>query len=72
LRSRLNIVVGERPLATFVYRCSATRLHVQGWAADDTSEHDGATYESVTCIACTRVHLVNPKTGKVMGEDDDE
>ncbi len=28
-------------------------------------------YESVTCLACTHVHLVNLKTGKVLGEEED-
>jgi hypothetical protein len=25
----------------------------------------------VTCLACTVVHLVNPKTGKVIAADDE-
>jgi len=25
----------------------------------------------VTCVVCRQVHLVNPFTGKVLGEDDD-
>jgi hypothetical protein len=28
--------------------------------------------EAVTCHACARMHLVNPKTGEVLGDDDDE
>jgi len=28
------------------------------------------TYEAVTCLACTRVHLVDPRTGKVLGADE--
>jgi hypothetical protein len=47
----------------FVYRCSATGLKVQGHVADDLID---TTYEPVTCIACGRVHLVNPKSGKVL------
>jgi hypothetical protein len=49
-------------------------LNVQGWTADDPelSEAGGEaeTYEAVTCVACTRVHMVDPKTGKVLGRDD--
>jgi len=37
---------------------------VQGWAADDLT--NGEIYEPVTCTACGRVHLVNPKSGKVL------
>jgi hypothetical protein len=48
----------------FVYRCPATGLKVQGHLADELL--DGETYESVTCTACGRVHLVNPKSGRVL------
>jgi hypothetical protein len=36
------------------------------------SESDPANlYEAVTCTACTRIHLVNPRTGRVLGADGD-
>ena len=38
------------------------------WSADETADDD--VYLSVTCLACTRVHLVNLKTGKVLGEEE--
>jgi hypothetical protein len=28
-------------------------------------------YEAITCLACKRVYLVNPKTGKLLGKDND-
>jgi hypothetical protein len=28
------------------------------------------SYEAVTCPACTRLHLVNKITGKILGERD--
>lgn len=43
---------------------------VQGFIAEKLP--DGDLFEPVTCTACTRIHLVNPKTGKVLGADDDE
>ncbi len=52
----------------FIYRCPITGLNVQGWIADDPSE-DGETYEPIACTACTRVHSVNLKSGKVLGDD---
>jgi hypothetical protein len=54
----------------FVYRCPVTGLHVQGLVPDD-DESDGAgdTFEGIDCLACGGVHFVNPKTGKLMGED---
>ncbi|HTV28347.1 MAG TPA: hypothetical protein VMF32_11245 [Xanthobacteraceae bacterium] len=38
----------------------------------EATEYDDDSYEAVTCLACRRVHLVNPKTGTVLGEDDDK
>jgi hypothetical protein len=54
----------------FLYCCPNTGLNVQGWVADDPSEGEAEIYEAVICTVCTRVHLVNPKTGKVLGVDD--
>jgi hypothetical protein len=58
-------------MGPFIYRCPATGLSVQGWIADDPTEGEAETYEAVTCTACTRVHLVNPETGRVLGTDED-
>jgi hypothetical protein len=57
-------------VASFLYRCPNTGLNVQGWIADDPTDGEADTYEAMTCTACTRVHLVNPKTGKVVGADE--
>jgi hypothetical protein len=57
-------------MAMIVFRCPSTGMNVQGWFADDGSESGGETYETVTCAACSRLHLVNPKTGKILGDDD--
>jgi hypothetical protein len=40
-----------------------------GLAADDPDD-DELTYVQVTCLACAQVHLVNRKTGKVLGSED--
>jgi len=37
-----------------------------GLVADDPEDED-LTYVQVTCLACAQAHLVNPKTGKVLG-----
>jgi len=59
-------------MAAFVYQCPTTGYKVQGHvekedvvAADPTCSDD--VYEPVTCTLCQRIHLVNPKTGKVLG-----
>jgi hypothetical protein len=52
-------------MVSFTYRCPRTGQLVQGWAAADQLT-DGEFYEPVTCTACGRVHLINPKSGKVL------
>jgi len=54
-------------MAPFVYVCPNTGKRVQGWSADDDAETDGEVYEIVTCLACGRPHLVNPKSGRTLG-----
>jgi hypothetical protein len=58
-------------MSTFIYRCSNIGLNVQGWVAYDPTEGEAENYETVTCTACLQVHLVSPKTGKVLGADED-
>lgn len=55
----------------FLFRCPATGLQVQGWAADDVSDQDGA-FVTVACTACLQSHFVNVRTGEVLGADNDE
>jgi hypothetical protein len=59
-------------MTAFLYRCPNTGRNVQGWIADDPTEGKAERFEAVTCLICARVHLVNPKTGKVLGADDDD
>jgi len=53
-----------------IFRCPNTGQRVQALFADDPTE-DSDTYESVTCMACRQLHLVNRKTGKTAGADED-
>jgi len=55
---------------TFLYRCPNTRQTVQGWSAEDVSDDD-TSYQSVACPACAQTHLINLKTGKVLGTKED-
>jgi hypothetical protein len=54
--------------AVFIYRCPTMGLNVQGWLTDAPSSENSSrtTYETVICMAYTKVHLVNPKTGKTI------
>jgi hypothetical protein len=56
-------------MAAFLYRCPNTGQNVQGFVADDTNEEAGNGFQAVVCTACTALHWVNPKTGKVLGAD---
>jgi hypothetical protein len=52
-----------------LYRCPITGLNAQGWVADDLSDESEEFFEPLTCLACGQVHLVSPKTGRVLGSD---
>jgi hypothetical protein len=52
----------------FLYRCPVLGQTVQSWTNDDLG---GSQFETVTCIACRRTHLVDPKSGAVAGVQDD-
>jgi hypothetical protein len=55
-------VIG-RPL---IFRCPKTLNNVQHWLdGEDAPDH---VYETVFCPACTRLHFINRKTGKLLGQ----
>jgi len=53
-----------------IFLCPYTGRHVHEWFDDDAEVSDNAFY-SVTCLACQRIHLVNPKDGNVLGAKED-
>jgi hypothetical protein len=57
-------------LTAFTYRCPTTRMNVQGWTAEPISRDPArSTYVSTQCPACARIHLVDPASGTVLGDD---
>jgi hypothetical protein len=52
------------------FQCPNTGLRVRGLAEGDGFENDD-TCEAIVCSACRQFHLVNLKTGKIVGDDDD-
>ena len=54
----------------FAFRCPNTGFHVQAWSDDDSDSPE--FYETVSCTACKRMHLVNPTTGRVLGEENEK
>jgi hypothetical protein len=57
-------------MAHFIFRCPATSLNVQHQTDDDPDISENE-YVGVMCAACTNMHLLNRKTGKLLGEDDE-
>jgi len=56
-------------MAPFIFICPVTQMRVQHWR-DDAPGVSEDEYETVACRACTRIHLVNRKTGKLLGQID--
>jgi hypothetical protein len=57
-------------MAHFIFRCPSTNLNVQHETDDDPDISENE-YVGIMCPACTKMHLLNRKTGKLLGEDDD-
>jgi hypothetical protein len=57
-------------MAPLLYRCLNTGHNVQAWVAEEVPA-DKDVFQTLTCIACLQVHLVNFTTGKVLGSDDE-
>lgn len=56
-------------MAPFLFVCPITQKPVQHFLDDDPNVSENE-YEAVGCPACTRIHLINRKTGKLLGQKD--
>ena len=45
----------------------STSHKVQGLVPGNARSTDDTGYEPVTCTACTGMHFVNPRSGRVLG-----
>ena len=59
----------QESMPPFLFRSPNTSRTVHGFIAEQLP---GDAYETITCLACRKVHYVNPTTGKVLGEDQRE
>jgi hypothetical protein len=57
-------------MAHFVFTCPATSMNVQHWL-DDDKDAPADEYRAVICPACTRLHFLNRKTGRLLGQDEE-
>lgn len=55
-------------MATFLFTCPKTAMKVQQRNDDDRVSVQNE-YEALTCPACSKVHFINRKTGKLFSED---
>jgi hypothetical protein len=56
-------------MATFVFTCPNTGLNVQHSFDDDDEDAPDTEYGAIACPACVRVHFINLKTRKLLGQD---
>jgi hypothetical protein len=54
-------------MAPFIFTCPATSMNVQQEDDQDAPDNE---YEGIACPACARVHFVNRKTDKLLGQDE--
>jgi hypothetical protein len=51
-----------------LFNCPRTGNKVQALLAEETvGAGAGTRYETVSCLACSGIHLVDPMDGKVLG-----
>jgi hypothetical protein len=60
-------------MPSWFFRCPITGERVRGFVvAEDVPDDDPDAYIAVTCLSCGRIHLLNLKTGKTVGETRDD
>jgi len=57
-------------MVRLIFRCTRTGMHVQIEMSEMAPTDHADSYESVTCPACTRIHLINKTTGKILGDNE--
>jgi hypothetical protein len=53
-------------MQTFVFRCPSTGYNVQG--SFEESNSPLPTYVGQHCLACRRLHIVDPRNGRLLAE----
>jgi hypothetical protein len=56
-------------MAEIVFYCPNVDLSVQHLLDDSVQQKSNEElYEAILCFACTRLHFINKKTGKLLGQ----
>ena len=56
-------------MVKLIFRCTRTGMNVQIEMPEMAPTEHTDSYETVTCPACTRIHLVNKTTGRMLGDN---
>ena len=54
-------------MSAFIFTCPTTKLNVQHWPENDKDISENE-YEGITCLACSRLHFINRKTGELLAK----
>ena len=54
-----------------LFKCPATDMSVQHWLDDDDPSKPGDCYQSIVYQACARLHFINRKTGRLLGQKEE-
>ena len=57
-------------MAAFIFTCPDTSIKVQHWLDEDDDAPENE-YAGITCPACTKLHFLDRKTGKLLGQDEE-
>jgi hypothetical protein len=50
-----------------LFDCPRTGQKVQGLFAEEAFSTAEASYEPISCLACSGVHFIDPRTGAMLG-----
>jgi len=53
-----------------IFKCPQTGVNVQHWLTDEPDPAALGRYEPVVCQACTKMHFVHSRSGKLLGSAD--
>jgi hypothetical protein len=57
-------------MGNLIFKCPRTGMNVQHWLEEPRTGDPGSGYESVVCKACTRLHFINRRTRKLLGDNE--
>lgn len=57
-------------MAAFIFTCPDKSMMVQRWLNEDDDVRENE-YEGMVCPACTKLHFLNRKSGKLLGQGEE-